>query len=90
MSEYARNLDTYGDGDEPEYIPVVGDRVLLDIQDEDPGIKTQEGEQIGVITAIEPWRDGEVRYIVLLDKRTRDSAQWSLRVSLDEIDTVYS
>jgi hypothetical protein len=88
MSEFARNLDTYGDGDPgPEYIPVVGDRVLVgQLEGEAPA---PESERVGTITEVIQRDDGDLRFVVMLDKPMQKHYHWSIEVSLDEIDTVY-
>ena len=89
MSEHARNQDTFMDGDDgPEYIPVVGDRVSLYFEDEPPA--PGDPEQIGTVVEVKQWHDGDLRFVVMLDKTFQKHYHWRLQVTLDEIDTVYS
>ena len=63
MNGYARDLDTFNDFDEPEYMPVVGDRVLIALDE-------PEKEGIGTITEVCDNGYGDFSYVVSLDGST--------------------
>lgn len=83
MSDYARNLDTYNDFDEPEYMPEVGDRVKIDPQSLP---QTNAESYLGVVETVVQDEDGEFEFSVRMDERRPGTIGWYVYAALDDLE----